>query len=132
MADLEAAIIEERFLAGTGPGGQNANKVATAVQLRIDIRALDLPGYAYRKLRDLAGSRLTQDGDLLIVAREHRTREANREAARQRVADLIAKAKQRQQRRIPTKASRSAKARRMDAKSKRGAVKSTRGKVRLD
>lgn len=129
---IEAAVIEEAFLAGSGPGGQNANKVATAVQLRILVEALGLPRYAERKLRILAGSRLTQDNELLIVAREHRTREANREAARERVAELVEKSMQRDARRIPTRASRAAKRRRVDAKKKRGAKKSLRGPVKLD
>lgn len=130
--DIEHAIVEERFLAGSGPGGQNANKVETTVQLRIDVKSLSLPHYAETKLRRIAGTRLTQGDELIIVAREHRTREANREAARERLNDLIAEARQRNARRIPTRVGKGAKRRRVDAKKKRSAVKSNRGKVRLD
>lgn len=129
---IEQAIVDERFLAGSGPGGQNANKVETAVQLRVDLGALALPHHADRKLRRLAGSRLTQEGELLIMAREHRTREANRQAARDRLFDLIEQAMHRSPRRIPTRAGKGARMRRVDAKKKRAAVKSKRGRVRLD
>ena len=131
-ARLEAAVVEEAFLAGSGPGGQNANKVATNVQLRVNVFALGLPVYAWRKLKELAGSRMTQDGELLIVAREHRTREANRQAARERALELIKAAYIRQARRVPTKVSRNAKAKRVDAKKQRSSVKSGRGRVKLD
>ena len=131
-ARLEAAVVEEAFLAGSGPGGQNANKVATNVQLRVNAFALGLPVYAWRKLKELAGSRMTQDGELLIVAREHRTREANRQAARERALELIKAAHIRQARRVPTKVSRNAKAKRVDAKKQRSSVKSGRGRVKLD
>ena len=129
---LEAAVVEEAFLAGSGPGGQNANKVATNVQLRINVFSLRLPPFAWRKLKELAGSRLTQDGELLIAAREHRTREANRTAARERALALIETAHIRQARRVPTKVSRNAKAKRVDAKKQRSSVKSGRGRVRPD
>lgn len=131
-ADTLETALSEAFLAGSGPGGQNANKVATTVQLRCDVYALCLPPYAFRKLKALAGSRMTSGGELLIVAREHRTREANREAARARLTALIEQAFQRDARRVPTKPSRAAKARRIDEKKGRGAVKQGRGKVRED
>jgi len=128
----EEAIVEERFLAATGPGGQNVNKVATAVQLRVNVFALGLPPYAYAQLKTLAGSRMTAAGELLITARRHRTQEANRLDARERLAELIAKAHERQAKRIKTKVSKAAKARRVDAKKGRSEVKAGRGKVRLD
>ncbi|MFC7536653.1 alternative ribosome rescue aminoacyl-tRNA hydrolase ArfB [Sphingomonas sp. GCM10030256] len=121
--------LSERFLAATGPGGQNVNKVATACQLRCDVFRLGLPPHAYEKLKSLAGSRLTSGGELLITARNYRTQEANREDARRRLAELIAAAHVRQAKRRPTKPSRAAKARRVDAKKGRSVVKAGRGRV---
>lgn len=133
MAEIpEAAIVEEKFLAATGPGGQNVNKVATAVQLRVDVFKLGLQPYAYQRLKTLAGSRLTSGGELVITARQFRTQEANRADARERLAELIDKAHERQAKRIKTKPSKAAKARRVDAKKGRSEVKAGRGKVRLD
>jgi ribosome-associated protein len=133
MAEIpDAAIIEEKFLAATGPGGQNVNKVATAVQLRVDVFKLGLSPYAYERLKELAGTRMTSAGELLITARQYRTQDANRTDARQRLSDLIDKAHERQAKRIKTKPSKAAKARRVDAKKGRSAVKAGRGKVSLD
>ncbi len=135
MADpyiLPEDMIEERFIAASGPGGQNVNKVATAVQLRINIYALGLPLHAFRKLKQLAGSRLNNEGDLVITARRFRTQEANRNDARARVTALIAQSFERDPPRIKTKPSKAAKARRVDAKKSRASVKQGRGKVRLD
>ena len=135
MADpyiLPEDLIEERFIAASGPGGQNVNKVATAVQLRINIYALGLPLHAFRKLKQLAGSRLNSEGDLVITARRFRTQEANRNDARARVTALIAQSFERDPPRIKTKPSKAAKARRVDAKKSRASVKQGRGKVRLD
>jgi ribosome-associated protein len=121
--------LSEKFLAATGPGGQNVNKVATACQLRVDVFKLGLPPHAYEKLKSLAGSRLTSGGELLITARNYRTQEANREDARRRLAELVAAAHVRQVKRRPTKPSRAAKAKRVDAKKGRSAVKAGRGRV---
>ena len=133
VAELpEEAIVEEKFLASTGPGGQNVNKVATAVQLRIDVFKLGLAPYAYQKLKTLAGTKLTSGGELVITARKFRTQEANRADARARVIELIEKAHERDARRIKTKPSKAAKARRVDEKKGRSQVKAGRGKVRLD
>ena len=129
---LPEEALSESFLASTGPGGQNVNKVATACQLRCDVFALGLPLHAYEKLKVLAGSKLTQGGELVITARTHRSQEANREEARRRLRDLIAEAHQRDARRRPTKPSRAAKAKRVDAKKGRGAVKAMRGRVSLN
>ncbi|MGL4314135.1 MAG: alternative ribosome rescue aminoacyl-tRNA hydrolase ArfB [Sphingomonas sp.] len=132
VAILEAAIVEERFLAATGPGGQNVNKVATAVQLRVNVFALGLAPDVYLRLKQLAGSKLTAGGELVITARRFRTQDANRLDARERMAALVAQAHERQARRIKTKPSKAAKAKRVDAKKGRSAIKAARGKVRLD
>ncbi|MGB3804724.1 MAG: alternative ribosome rescue aminoacyl-tRNA hydrolase ArfB [Sphingopyxis granuli] len=130
MADIPESAISERFLAGSGPGGQNVNRVATACQLRVDVFALGLPPDAYRRLRTLAGSRLTADGELVILARRFRTQEANRADARERLGELIDAALVRPERRIKTKPSKAARARRVDSKKARSAVKAGRGRVR--
>ncbi|HEV2080427.1 MAG TPA: alternative ribosome rescue aminoacyl-tRNA hydrolase ArfB [Allosphingosinicella sp.] len=124
--------LEEKFLASTGPGGQNVNKVATACQLRCDVFKLGLAPPVYERLKSLAGSRMTSGGEIIITARSYRTQEANREDARARLAELIAKAHLRPVKRIKTKASRAAKARRVDAKKQRGSIKQARGKPSVD
>lgn len=130
--DLPDDAIEERFLAASGPGGQNVNKVATAVQLRIDCMKLGLPLHAWRKLKVLAGSRMTAAGILVIQANQYRTQEANRQDARARAVALIAKSHERDARRIATKPGKAAKARRVDAKKARSSVKQGRGRVTMD
>ncbi len=130
--DLPEDLLEETFLASTGPGGQNVNKVATACQLRVDVYALGLEPYAFRQLKVLAGSKMTIGGELIVTARNHRTREANRQEARARVIELIDRAYIRQARRVATKPSKAAKARRVDTKKGRATVKKNRGKVSFD
>ena len=132
MIALPEAAIEERFLAATGPGGQNVNKVATACQLRIDVFRLGLHPETYARLKALAGSRMTVGGTLVITARRYRTQEANRADARERVADLLAAAEERDARRVKTKPSRTAKAKRVEAKKGRGAIKAGRGRVQME
>ena len=129
---LPEYAIEERFLASTGPGGQNVNKVATACQLRVPIAALDIPPDAARRLKLLAGSRATAAGEIVITARNYRTREGNREDARGRLIALIEAALVRPVYRVATKPGKAAKARRLDSKSARSSVKKTRGKVSPD
>ncbi len=130
--EIPEEALSETFLAASGPGGQNVNKVATACQLRCDVFRLGLAPYAYERLKELAGSRMTESGEIVITARSHRTQEANREDARARLAEMIGKAHIRQARRIKTRPSRAAKAKRVDTKKARGTVKQGRGKVRLD
>ena len=129
MADLPEHLIEEKFLAATGPGGQNVNKVATACQLRIDVFALGLAPDVYARLKALAGSKLTATGEIVITARRHRTREANRADARERLIALLDAAHERPVRRVKTRPSKAAKARRVEAKKGRSAVKAGRGRV---
>lgn len=130
--DLPEDALSEKFLASTGPGGQNVNKVATACQLRCDVFRLGLAPQVYARLKELAGSRMTSAGEIVITARSHRSQEANREDARARLAELIAKAHVRPARRVKTKVSRAAKAKRVDQKKGRSAVKAGRGKVEVD
>lgn len=129
QVEIPENAISESFLASTGPGGQNVNKVATAVQLRADVGKLGLDEAALRRLKRIAGSKLTTSGEILIAAKRFRTREANREDARSRLAKMIAKAHVAPRKRKPTRPSRAAKAKRVDSKKQRGAVKQTRGKV---
>ena len=129
---LPEDALSEKFLAATGPGGQNVNKVATACQLRVDVYRLGLAPHVFQRLKVIAGSKMTIGGELVITARRFRSQEANREDARLRMAQMIADAHVVQARRRPTKPSRAAKARRVDTKKGRAVVKAGRGKVSWD
>lgn len=124
--------IEEKFIASSGPGGQNVNKVASAVQLRVNVFALGLPPESYRRLRTIAGSRMTAGGLIVIQAQRFRTQEANREDARARLIAMLEKASEREARRISTRPSKAAKRRRVDTKKARSGIKAGRGRVQLD
>jgi len=126
---LPEDALSERFLAATGPGGQNVNKVATACQLRVDVFKLGLNPQAYQRLKEIAGTRMTNSGELVITARNYRTQEANREDARARLAEMISMAHIVRRKRKATRPSKAAKAKRVDQKKQRSEVKRGRGKV---
>jgi len=127
---IEDRELDERFVRASGPGGQNVNKVSTAVELRFDVRASSLPSDVKVRLITLAGNRLTSDGVLLIDSREHRTQGQNREAARARLVALLRHAARRPKTRRPTKPKRAAKEKRLASKRLRSEVKTLRGRGR--
>ena len=129
---IDEREIEERFVRSSGPGGQNVNKVATAVQLRLDVNASSLPDDIKQRLAAFAGSRMTDGGILVIDAREHRTQSQNRDAARERLIALIQRAAHQPKRRRATKPAKAAKEKRLATKKRRGEVKATRQKTTAD
>ena len=130
LADDE---LQEKFIIATGPGGQNVNKVATAVQLRFDAaQSANLPRAVFLRLRGIAGRRMTIDGVLMLNASKYRSQERNRQDARERLADLIREAAVVPKNRRPTKPTKGSKLRRLDAKRKRSIRKHQRGRVSDD
>jgi ribosome-associated protein len=122
-------LSEESFLAGSGPGGQNANKVATEVQLRLNIYKLRLQPDVFTRLSKLAGNKLTAAGDLLITSKEHRTQEANRADARRKLEELLEEAHRQPKKRAKSRVNRANKVARLKGKKVRSEVKAKRGKV---
>src|SRR5262249_21732451 len=126
---LNDAEVEERFVRSSGPGGQNVNKVASAVELRFDVAKSSLPPDVKERLLTLAGNRITADGVLLIDSREHRTQIQNREAARARFVALLQHAARRPKRRRATRPHAGAREKRLEAKQRRGDLKAARREV---
>ncbi len=130
---LDEREIQEQFVRASGPGGQHVNKVSTAVQLRFDVRnSASLPEEVKTRLLSIAANRITRDGILIIDARDHRSQERNRQAAKDRLIDLIRQACRRPSVRKKTRPSRAVRKKRLEAKRKRSATKRLRGKVRQD
>jgi ribosome-associated protein len=130
---IDERELQERFVRASGPGGQNVNKVSTAVELRFDVaHSASLPEGVRARLSRLAGRRLSDEGILVIRADRFRTQERNREDARERLAELVRQATIVPKRRVPTKPPRASKQRRREAKKKRGHVKRLRGSRDLD
>ncbi|MCV6576233.1 MAG: alternative ribosome rescue aminoacyl-tRNA hydrolase ArfB [Cohaesibacter sp.] len=130
---LDADELQERFIRASGPGGQNVNKVSTAVELRFNVRrSPSLPAYIKANLKRQASHLMTSEGELVMQVQTHRTQARNREEAIERLVALIEKASHRPKRRIATKPTKASKKRRMDSKTKRGALKKMRSKGSFD
>ncbi|MEW6767320.1 MAG: alternative ribosome rescue aminoacyl-tRNA hydrolase ArfB [Pseudomonadota bacterium] len=131
--EIDDSELQESFVRSSGPGGQNVNKVATAVQLRFNAReSRALPNDVAIRLMRIAGSKLTKDGVIVIIAQQHRSLERNRDDARQRLFDMIRQAAVRPTIRKATKPTKASKTRRLEGKKRRSDVKARRGSARYD
>lgn len=128
LISITESELDERFVRASGPGGQNVDKVSTAVELRFDVGASSLPSDVKARLISLAGKRITAEGVLTIDSREHRTQAQNREAARARLAALVLAATIKPKRRRKTRPSAGSRERRIESKKRRASVKALRGK----
>jgi ribosome-associated protein len=129
---IDERELDERFVRASGPGGQHVNKVATAVELRFDITSSSLPGDVKERLRALAPNRITDDGVLILDSRQHRTQARNRDAARERLVNLLRLAARPPRRRRPTRPTRAARDQRLESKKRRSALKSGRRRGSTD
>ena len=127
--EIPAWELQESFIRASGPGGQNVNKVSTAVQLRWNATSSSIPAEVKARFVKRYRSRLTGEGDLILEAKTHRSQALNREAARKRLADMVRTVAHPPKKRIPTKPTKGSVRRRLTSKKQRGEVKSLRGKV---
>lgn len=129
---VDESLITERFVRSSGPGGQHVNKTESAVQLRFDVSASDLPDAIKQRLKRIAGTRMTQDGVLILHVEDHRSQDRNRAEARTRLKRLIEQASRKPKPRIKSRPSLSSIKRQKDKKAKKSQTKSLRQKPRLD
>jgi len=130
--DLDDRDLQWRFVRASGPGGQNVNKVSTAVELRVDLAATRLPAEIAERLVSIAGKRVSGEGHLIIDASRHRTQEMNRKDALEKLAHLLRSARHKPKPRKATKPTKGSKRRRLASKAARAAVKAARGTVEID